>query len=60
MPRVASTNASSPITYWNNCPSPPGLVKAGVGGVDLNKPRMGRLVDAIIALSSSCMGFSGS
>jgi hypothetical protein len=41
-------------------PTPSQVVKTKVGGIDLNKPRMRRVVEAVIALSPSPNGFTAS
>jgi hypothetical protein len=41
-------------------PDPSWIGKTKVGGIDLNKLRIRRVVDAVIALSSSPTGFSAS
>jgi hypothetical protein len=43
-----------------NLPQPAHAGQTKVGGIDLNKPRMRRVADAVLALSSSPMGFTAS
>jgi len=44
----------------DNLPQPAQVGQTKVGGIDLNKPRMRRVADAVLALSSSPMGFTAS
>ena len=44
----------------DNLPQPAQVGQTKVGGIDLNKPRMRRVADAVGALSSSPMGFTAS
>src|SRR5260370_12134156 len=41
-------------------PQPTRVGQTKVGGIDLNKPRMRRVADAVLALSSSPTGFTAS
>jgi len=43
-----------------NLPQPTHVGQTKVGGIDLNKPRMRRVADAVLALSSSPTGFTAS
>jgi hypothetical protein len=43
-----------------NLPQPTHVGQTAVGGIDLNKPRMRRVADAVLALSSSPTGFTAS
>jgi hypothetical protein len=43
-----------------NLPQPAHVGQTKVGGIDLNKPRMRRVADAVLALSSSPIGFTSS
>jgi hypothetical protein len=43
-----------------NLPQPTQVGQTKVGGIDLNKPRMRRVADAVLALSSSPTGFTAS
>ena len=43
-----------------NLPQPAHVGQTKVGGIDLNKPRMRRVADAVLALSSSPTGFTAS
>jgi len=43
-----------------NLPQPAHVGQTKVGGIDLNKPRMRRVADAMLALSSSPTGFTAS
>jgi hypothetical protein len=43
-----------------NLPQPTRVGQTKVGGIDLNKPRMRRVADAVLALSSSPTGFTAS
>jgi hypothetical protein len=59
MPWAAWMPASSATTRWKIFPAcTRGANK--VGGIDLNKPRMRRVANAVLALSSSPMGFTAS
>ena len=42
------------------CPSPHTIGQTKVGGIDLNKPRMRRVAEAVLALSASPAGFTAS
>jgi len=44
----------------DNLPQPAQVGQTKVGGIDLNKPRMRRVADAVLALSSSPTGFTAS
>jgi hypothetical protein len=43
-----------------NLPQPTHVGQTKAGGIDLNKPRMRRVADAVLALSSSPTGFTAS
>src|ERR1700719_3769587 len=60
MPSVASISALSPIRCWSNCRFHSKVGKTKVGGIDLNKPRMRSVIEAVIALSPSPGGFTAS
>ena len=44
---------------WNNCLRPQ-IGQTKVGGIDLNKPRMRRVAEAVLALSAAPAGFTAS
>ena len=56
MPSAASTHASSRIGHLSVCRRHP----VSVGGIDLNKPRMRWVAEAVIALSATSDGFTAS
>jgi hypothetical protein len=46
--------------HWRSCPEPAQIGQTRVGGIDLNKPRMRRVAQAVLALSASPGGFTAS
>lgn len=44
----------------NNLPQPAQIGRTTVGGIDLNKPRMRRVAEAVLALSAAPAGFTSS
>src|ERR1700751_1829377 len=60
MPSAASTHASAPIRHLSVCRPPSRVGKIVVGGIDLNKPRMRWVAEAVIALSAASDGFTAS
>lgn len=57
---VASIHASSPDDTLEHLPEPCQIGKTKVGGIDLNKPRMRWVSEAVMALSVSPRGFTAS
>ena len=52
--------ASSADDTLENLPQPAQVGQTRVGGIDLNKPRMRRVAEAVLALSTSPTGFTAS
>ncbi len=52
--------ASSATKRWRSCRRPHKSVTPELGGIDLNKPRMRRTAEAVLALSASPVGFTAS